>query len=164
MDTTFHKRRAALTAHSVGDTQMKTTMRRNAVAMMAILTLASVASAASIPHSAVLFVEPTEFGQALAAALLKKQVPVRVTTDREKATHLLLETHAAKQEGQGERVAKVLMLGGMAGSGKSFEATVSVTDRDGTVLFAHNMKKGNFQSAAEGIAKHLKKHIEENAR
>jgi hypothetical protein len=112
----------------------------------------------------VLFVEPTEFGQAPSAALLKKQVPVRVTTDREKATHILLETHEAKQEGQGERIAKIMVLGGFAGSGKTFEATVSVTDRDGIVLFAHNMKKSNFQSAAEGIAKHLKNHVEEGAR
>jgi hypothetical protein len=28
----------------------------------------------------------------------------------------------------------------------------------------HNMKKGNFQSAAEGIAKHLKNHVENGAR
>ena len=140
------------------------TMKSSAVLMAAMLMVASVVSAESIERNALLFVEPTEFGQALSAALLKKQVPVRVTTDRDKATHFLLEAHEAKQEGQGERIAKVLVLGGFAGSGKSFEASVSVTDRDGIVLFAHNMKKGNFQSAAEGIAKHLKNHIEDGAR
>jgi len=103
------------------------------------------------------------FRQALSAALLKKQVPVRVTTDRKKATHILLETHEAKQEGQGERIAKVMVLGGFAGSAKTFEATLFLTDRDG-IVFAHNMKKSNFHSAAEGIAQHLKNHVEEGAR
>ena len=29
------------------------------------------------------------------------------------------------------------------------------------LVFAYNSKKGNFQSAAEGVAKNLKRHIEE---
>ena len=60
-----------------------------------------------------------------------------------------------------ERVAKVLVLGWGAGSGKSRETSIVVTDTNGTVLFAYNTNKGNFQSAAEGVAKNLKNHIED---
>ena len=139
-------------------------MRHLSFVVVATMLLANVVMAQSprIERGAVLYVEPTQFGQALSAALIKKEVPVRVTTDRAKADYFLLETHEAKTEGQGERVAKVLVMGAWAGSGKSFEASVSVTDKDGIVLFAQNMKKGNFQSAAEGIAKHIKSYINGN--
>jgi hypothetical protein len=87
-------------------------------------------------------------------------VPVRITTDREKASYFLESVSEAKTEKTGERVAKVIMLGVWAGSGKSFDASVSITDKDGAVVFAYNSKKSNFQSAAEGVAKNLKQHIE----
>jgi hypothetical protein len=118
------------------------------------------AQAARIPPGVVLYVEPTDFGQALSAAILKKQVPVRVTTDREKATYFLTSTTQAKTEGQGERIAKVLVLGAWAGNGKSRDSSVSITDANGVVAFAYNTRKSNFQSAAEGVAKNLKNHIE----
>ena len=53
-------------------------------------------------------------------------------------------------------------LGGFAGSGKHFDATVTARNRDGIVVFAYNSQKGNFQSAAQNVAKNLKKHIEES--
>jgi hypothetical protein len=117
------------------------------------------AQTAHIPAGAMVYVEPTDFGQALSAAILKKQVPVRITTDRDKAAYFLTSTSEAKTEKTGERIAKVVMLGVFAGSGKSFDASVTVTDVEGTVLFAYSTKKGNFQSAAEGVAKNLKNHI-----
>lgn len=120
------------------------------------------AQTAHIPAGAFLYVEPTDFGQALSAAILKKRVPVQITTDREKASYFLASASEAKTEGQGERIAKVVMLGAWAGSGKSFNASVSITNVEGTVLFAYNSKKSNFQSAAEGVAKNLKNHIEDN--
>lgn len=129
--------------------------------------IAALASAASlqaqngrIPADAMLYIEATDFGHALSAAILKKKVPVRLTTDKEKATYFLSSTSEAKQEKTGERVAKVLVFGAFAGSGKSFDASVSVTDVEGAVVFAYSSKKGNFQSAAEGVAKHLKQHVE----
>jgi hypothetical protein len=118
------------------------------------------AQTAHIAKGAFLYIEPTDFGKALSAAILKKQVPVRITTDREKASYFLTSVSEAKKEGSGERVAKVLVLGAFAGSGKTFDASVTVTDAEGSVLFAYSSKKGNFQSAAEGVAKNLKKHIE----
>jgi len=129
-----------------------------------LLSLALVASlsaqAARIPRDAVLYIEPTDFGQALAAAILKKQVPIRLTTDRAQASYVLASTSEVSKEGQGERVAKILVSGGLVGSGNSFQASVTITDLQSAVLFAYSSKKSNFQSAAEGVAKNLKKHIE----
>jgi hypothetical protein len=115
-----------------------------------------------IKPGAVLFIEPSEFGMALAAAILKKKVPVVAGTDREKAEFFVRTVSNAKQEKTGERVAKVLLFGAWAGSGRSFDATVTITNRDGAIIFAHNSKKENFQSAAQNIAKNLKKQIEGN--
>ncbi len=114
--------------------------------------------ASPLPHKRPI---PTDFGQALSAAILKKRVPVQITTDRERASYFLASASEAKTQGQGERIAKVVMLGAWAGSGKSFNASVTITNVEGTVLFAYNSKKSNFQSAAEGMAKNLKNHIED---
>lgn len=113
-----------------------------------------------IPRDAKLFIEPSEFGMALAAALLKKHVPVAAVTDQEKADFFVKTASNATQEKTGERITKLILFGGFAGSGRHFDATVTVTNRDGAIVFAHNSKKENFQSAAENIAKELKKHIE----
>src|SRR5688572_24538335 len=64
-----------------------------------------------IESNAVVFVEASEFGQALQAAMVKKKVPLLVTTNREKAALFLEETSKAEKEGTGERVAKVIALG-----------------------------------------------------
>ena len=45
----------------------------------------------------------------------------------------------------------------MVAASQQFEATVQVIDNATSgVLFAYNVKKGNFQSAAEAFAKHFK--------
>ena len=131
------------------------------VLVLSCLLAATVgAQSARVPRGAVVYIEATEFGQALSAAMFKKKVPIQITTVREQATYFLSSVSEAKKEGTGERVAKVLVLDMFAGSGKSFDASVSVTDADGLVVFAYSSKKGNFQSVAEGVAKNLKKHIE----
>ena len=46
---------------------------------------------------------------------------------------------------------------GFGGGFTKFEGTIQVIDNESTgVLFAYNVKKGNFQSAAEAFAKHFK--------
>ena len=43
------------------------------------------------------------------------------------------------------------------GGGDKFEGTFQVIDNETTaILFAYNVKKNNFQSAAEAFAKHFK--------
>jgi hypothetical protein len=125
---------------------------------LAVVSLS--AQSVGIPSGAVLYVEPTDFGQALTAAILKKKVPVQVTTNRENASYFLASVTAGQKEGTGERVTKVLVLGAFAGSGKSRDTSVTITNAAGTVLFAYNTKKVSIQSAAEGVAKNLKNQIE----
>jgi hypothetical protein len=108
-----------------------------------------------------IYIQPTDFGMALAAAILKKEVPVAVTTDSAKADFWISTTSLATHEGGGERVAKILVFGGWAGSGRHFDATATAVNRDGIVVFGYNSKKENFQSAAQNVAKNLKKHIME---
>lgn len=112
-----------------------------------------------VGRGARLFIEPSEFGMAVSAAILKKKVPVVVVTDREKADFTVQTTSTATTEKGGERVAKILMFGAFAGSGRRFEGTVTIANLDGAIVFAHNSKKENFQSAAENVAKNLNKHI-----
>jgi len=108
------------------------------------------------------YVQPSDFGMALTAAILKKNVPVTVVSDSTKADFWIETASNASHEGGAERVAKVLAFGGFAGSGKHFDATVTARNRDGVVVFAYNSQKGNFQASAQNVAKNLKKHIEEN--
>jgi hypothetical protein len=104
-----------------------------------------------------LFVESTQFGMALSAAILKKKVPVVAVTDRSKADFFVQTVSDEKRAKSGEKIVRFLFTGG---SGDRFNATVTIVNSDGAIVFAHNSKKENFQSAAENIAKNLKKHIE----
>lgn len=117
-----------------------------------------------IENNAILYVEDSDFGQAISAAFLKKKVPVLVTTTRDKAQFFLEETSNATKEGTGERVAKVIAFGVFAGSGKTYEASVRLTNSDGLVLFAHNAKKKDIRGAAEDVANKLNEHIKKQPR
>lgn len=121
---------------------------------------AAAAAPVRIEPNARVFLEPTDFGRALAAAILKKKVPVIATTDRSKADFFVQTASSASEEKTAERLTKVLVLGAFAGTGRRFDATVTVTDRDGAIVFAHNCQRENFQSAAESVAKELRKHVE----
>jgi hypothetical protein len=128
-----------------------------------------------VPRNATLFIEGEEtvdasnsknkasygnFSVAIAAALAKKKVPVLVVTDADHADFLVRHTSSAREDSTGTKVAKMVVLGGLWGS-KDFNASMMVIDKATTaVLFSYNVKKGNFQSAAESFAKHLNNHIQ----
>jgi hypothetical protein len=128
-----------------------------------------------VPRNATLFIEGEEtvdasnsknkasygdFSVAIAAALAKKKVPVLVVTDATHADFLVRHTSSAREDSTGTKVAKMVVLGGLWGS-KDFNASMMVIDKATTaVLFSYNVKKGNFQSAAESFAKHLNGHIQ----
>ena len=113
-----------------------------------------------ITPGAKLFIEPSDFGMALAAAILKKRVPVVSMTDSTKSDFFVHTASNERIEKGGERIAKALVFGGWMGSGRHFSATVTITNRDGAIVFAHNSKKENFQSAAQNVASNLKQQIE----
>ena len=98
-----------------------------------------------------------DFGTALTAALVKKGVPVTVVTDPTKADWTIKSVSSQREDSTGTKVAKLAFAGAFAGGFTTFEGTVQVIDNVTTgVLYAYNVKKGNFQSAAEAFAKHFK--------
>ena len=135
--------------------------------VIAFLLFASAVNAQDKPR---VFIEPTEtvnasnsqhkgkhidFGSALAAALVKKQVPVMVVTDQSKAQWTIRSASSQREDGTGTKIAKMALFGST--SFTQFEGTIQVVDLESSaVLYAYNVKKGNFQSAAEAFAKHFK--------
>jgi hypothetical protein len=95
-----------------------------------------------------------DFGSAIAAALTKKKVPVVVVTDASKSDWTIKSISSQKEDTTGTKVAKMFIMG--RSDFTKFEGTIQVIDNESTaVLFAYNVKKGNFQSAAEAFAKHF---------
>jgi hypothetical protein len=139
-----------------------------ALALMVLLALAPSPVAIDTPR---IYIEATEtvdagnakdkakqvdFGSAIAAALVKKQVPVVVVTDPQKSDWEIRTVSSQKEDSTGTKVAK-LAFGFGGGGFTKFEGTIQVIDKESSaVLYAYNVKKGNFQSAAEAFAKHFK--------
>ena len=95
-----------------------------------------------------------DFGASIAAALLKKRVNVVVVTDQSKSQWTIRSMSSQREDSTGTKIAK-LAFGG--GGFTKFEGSIQVIDNESSgVLFAYNVKKGNFQSAAEAFAKHFK--------
>ena len=145
------------------------------VAVGLVLLGASMLSAeGQVPANAKVFIEGSEtmdasnsknkakygdFTLAITAALAKKKVPVVVVTDVERADFLIRHTSSAKEDSTGTKIAKIAIMGGLWGSSK-FEASIMVIDKASTaVVYSYNVKKGNFQSAAESFAKNLNNNI-----
>ena len=104
-------------------------------------------------------VKQVDFGSAIAAALAKKRVPVTVVTDKTKSQWTIKAVSSQREDSTVTKVAKIALIGVFAsGSFTKFEGTFQVIDNDSSaVIFAYNVKKNNFQSAAEAFAKHFKK-------
>ena len=102
------------------------------------------------------FIEDTgEFGMALAAAFIDKKVPVSVVSSPEKADFIVKSVSQDRRAGGAEKVTRLLV--GAWGGGDRYHAVVSIVNREGTVVFAYNVKKGNFQDAANSTANEIKK-------
>ena len=95
-----------------------------------------------------------DFGSAISAALVKKKVPVQVVADRQRAEWTIKTVSSQREDSTGTKVAKLAF--GFGGGFTKFEGAIQVIDDTSSdVLFAYNVKKGNFQSAAEAFAKHF---------
>jgi hypothetical protein len=98
-----------------------------------------------------------DFGAAISAALIKKRVPVLVVTDVSKAQWTIKSVSSQREDSTGTKVAKLAFGGGFAGGFTKFEGAFQVIDNESTaILYAYNVKKGNFQSAAEAFAEHFR--------
>ncbi|MEO8258881.1 MAG: hypothetical protein ABI868_16160 [Acidobacteriota bacterium] len=134
---------------------------------MGLLLFASTAMAAELPR---VYIAPSEtvdasnardkakhvdFGASLAAALGKKGAQVVVVTDQSKSEWTIKSVSSQREDTTGTKIAKLAFGGG--GGFTKFEGSIQVVDNQtSVVLFAYNVKKGNFQSAADAFAKHFK--------
>ena len=72
-----------------------------------------------------------------------------------KAQLIIRSASSQREEKAGTKIFKMAM--GDYSSNSHFEGTIQVIDiQSSAVVFAYNVKKGNFQSAAEAFAKHFK--------
>jgi hypothetical protein len=107
-----------------------------------------------------IFIAPIEggFDTFLAAAIIKKQVPVVVVTDKTKADYEI--TGIANTEKAGW--AKMLFMG--TDNSNDLASFKMVRIDNDEVVYGYSVRKGNSyrgkQSAAEACAKHLKERIE----
>ena len=102
------------------------------------------------------------FESYIAAAIIKKHVPIVATDNQEDATYMLTSAVQGKEESAGSKIARCLFLY-CAGIEGQQTATVKLVNRQQEVVWAYNVKKlgsQNFQSTAEAIAKHLKQYFE----
>jgi hypothetical protein len=116
--------------------------------------------AKAIEKGSRIYVAPMDggFDTFLVAAIVKKQVPVTVVTDKAKADYEISGIAESEKAGW----AKMLFMG----SQQSRElASVKIVEvKSGDVVYGYAVHKGNSyrgkQSAAEACAKHLKNKIE----
>jgi len=92
------------------------------------------------------------FDTSIAAAIIKKEVPVLVVDAKEKATYVLSGTSSTEKAGW----AKTIFVSPKA----SAHAAVQLKTLDGTLVWAYSVDKTSAyhgeQSTAEAIAKHMK--------
>jgi len=113
---------------------------------------------------ATIYIEPQEgFESYISAAIIKKNVPAAVTTNKEVAAFYLISKVEQKEESGASKVARCLFAY-CAGIDGNQTATVQLVNaKTQEVVWAYNVRKGgskNYQSSAEAIAKHLKQHFE----
>jgi hypothetical protein len=117
----------------------------------------STAPARILPGSK-LFIQPMDgFDTYLAAAILKKKVPVVIVDDAAKADFIVVGSSHVDKAGWAKTI--------FVSPNPHAEASISIKDaHTGTMVFAYNVDKSNAvranQSTAEACAKHLKEEIE----
>ena len=98
-----------------------------------------------------------DFGASIAAAIMKKGVPVTIVTDPSKSKWTIKSVSSQREDSTGTKIAKLAFIGPFGGGFTKFEGSIQVIDNETSgVLYAYSVKKGNFQSAAEAFAKHFK--------
>ena len=107
-----------------------------------------------------IYVEPGQFGLAMAAAIQKKAVPVTVVTSWDRADFFIQSVTKASQQHIAERAMRIYLFWPFVGSGKRYEANIIVTNKAGDVIFADAVERSNPRKAASKIADRMKEHIE----
>lgn len=135
-------------------------MRKFAVAVLCLASLSAFA-ADKIPAGSKVFIEPMDgFDNSLSAAIMRKDVPVKIVDAKEKAEYVLTGTASTEKAGW----AKTIFVSPKG----SAHAAVQLKTTDGTLVWAYSVDKTNAykgeQSTAEAIAKHMKGEAIEQAK
>lgn len=102
----------------------------------------------------------------LSAAIVKKHVPAVVTTNKDDARFVLTAVAEDKPESTGGKIARCLFAYCIGIQGQRNASVRLVDAKTQEVVWAYNVQKvaNANQSAAEAVAKHLKKFLEERPR
>ena len=126
-----------------------------AVAVLGFTPLPAIAQGETI------YITPTSDGLEvyLAAAIVKKKVPVRVSTVADNADFTLKASEVEVQKvSTGAKLVNCLFVY-CAGNADKGSTSVQLVDREGMVVWSYSVNKGrgekNKQSLSEAIAKHL---------
>jgi len=133
-----------------------------ALCLVTALSISSIAqntpvAATGIRPNSRVFIEPMDgFETYLTAAILKKKVPLVVTSDKANADYIINGTSHVEKAGW----AKTIFISGAPQAG----ASITMKDaKTGDLAFAYSVDKFNAaraaQSTAEACAKHLKEAI-----
>ncbi|MEO8066047.1 MAG: hypothetical protein ABI643_04365 [Candidatus Doudnabacteria bacterium] len=126
---------------------------------LAALALATTTFAQATPPTIYIMPMADGFEVYLTAAMLKKNVPVQVTTNPDGATYTMKASQVEiSKESGASKIARCLFAY-CVGIADSSSTSVTLTNKDGIVLWSYAVKKGkgagNRQSMAEATAKHL---------
>jgi hypothetical protein len=139
-------------------------MRRLVIGAVAMVISLSAAYAAAdesllIPKGSKVYIAPMEgFETYLSAAIMKKEVPLSIVTNKDLADFEITGNSETQKAGWAKTI--------MTGNGRADErGSITVTNlKSGVVVYAYAADKGSAirgkQSVAESCAKHLKERIE----
>lgn len=108
-----------------------------------------------------IYITPTSDGLEvyIAAAIVKKKVPVRVSTVQDNADLTLKASEVEVEKVSTGAKWVNCLFAYCAGNGDKGSTSVQLVDREGIVLWSYSVNKGrgekNKQSLSEAIAKHL---------
>jgi hypothetical protein len=121
--------------------------------------LAAVDDPLQIPRGAKVYIAPMEgFETYLSAAIMKKEVPLSIVSNKDVADFEITGNSETQKAGWAKTI--------MTGNGRADErGSITVTNlKSGVVVYAYAADKGSAirgkQSVAESCAKHLKERIE----
>lgn len=131
--------------------------------ILGILMTFACTSFAGTLAGAKVFIAPQSngFDVSLAAAMVKKHVPITIVDQLSGAQYKLESTTAQRFTSTGSKVARCLFADCVGIGGQRTDSVELVDIKTSEVVWAYNVRKAanGKQSAAEAVAKHLRKFI-----
>jgi hypothetical protein len=127
-------------------------------ALLALATTLAASALAQTTHPTVYLESRDEFSNDFSAGVIRKNVPVTLTEDRQQAGYVVRFTWATNEGSKTQGVMTALMTG-IYMSGSYERVSMSITERRSkNVVYSYTCQKGgrHTQSVAECLAKHWK--------